>query len=231
MAVKPPEPLGCVTGFRRGWEGPVCCSPAVPPSQTTDPHLHNPRHFWGSEVPPSDRCQSCWHSPRHPIYLRPSQSCSFSDTKHSLKPFCYHTDLSPENVKSCNSKEAVPSAKPLSTERYRSPSLPLGPRDTSPTGQPALRSTPRAKPRRPGAGREAADTCRHPPLITRGVLLQPFVETSGKEQRCAAAHPHARCPIAAAWPPMFYTSQCHLSLLFLQARSRTGSTEEQTASL
>ena len=34
MAVKSPAPLGCVTGFRCGWEGSVLCSPAVPPPQT-----------------------------------------------------------------------------------------------------------------------------------------------------------------------------------------------------
>lgn len=224
---KPPESPGCNTGFRCGWEGSVLCCLAVPPPHTRILIPTIPITF-DSAVPPSDRHWSWWRFPRHPIYPQPSQFCLSPDTKHSLKPFGYHSNPSPENLSLATPKYAVPSATSLSTEQHHRPlfsSMTL--RHLS--DGPALWSThPTCQVKETQSRSRGCRYLHHPSLIMRDVSLQPFVRTSGKEQRRATAYLHARCSVATAWPPVFHALQRHLS--FFQVHARAGSAGEQTAS-
>lgn len=151
-----------------------------------------------------DRCWRCWHFPRHCIYPQLSQFCLSADIKHSLKLFCYHTDPSPEKIGSCNPK--------IGCSFSQTTILRAGPQLLSSSQTPRYLSdhpslyqpTPHAKSRKLGAGEEAAI-----PFIRSGIVLQPFVRTSGNKQLHTTAHLHAYCFIATA----FYALQHHLSLL------------------
>lgn len=51
MAAKPPEPLGCITGFRCAWERSVLCFPSAPPKpQSSCPQNPSLLTKWGSSM-------------------------------------------------------------------------------------------------------------------------------------------------------------------------------------
>lgn len=128
MAAKPPEPLRLCYRLQMWLRGVCPLLSSCLPTPNQDPPLHNPHHFWQSEVPPPHIHWSCWHSLRRPVCPWLSQFCLSPDTKHPLfKPFFYRTDPSPENLSLAIPHQAVPPAKALSTEHHHSPEGPETP--------------------------------------------------------------------------------------------------------